>query len=255
MKLLRQFPENSIDLVVTSPPYNIGKEYESVLRLNDYVEWCSSWLQLLHSATSTNGTMWLNLGYLEVPEKAKALPIPYLLWNHIPFYIQQEIVWNYSAGVACKNRFSPRNEKMLWCTKSPENYLFNLDDVRDPNVKYPLQRKNGKLRCNPNGKNPSDVWEISKVTSGENRSSKERTSHPAQYPEELVARCIKASSNRDSIVLDPFLGSGTTLGVAYSLKRPAIGIEIRKDYADIAVQRLLALKRSHAEFLPFATAS
>jgi adenine-specific DNA-methyltransferase len=133
--------------------------------------------------------------------------------------------------------------------------LFNLDDIRDPNVKYPNQKRNGKLRCNPSGKNPSDVWEIAKVTSGENRSSKERTPHPAQYPEELVFRCIRASSDADSLVLDPFLGSGTTLCVASALQRYAIGIELRTDYADIAVERIVSLKRKLNEYLPFAVGS
>ncbi|MFM6250745.1 MAG: site-specific DNA-methyltransferase, partial [Dolichospermum sp.] len=113
-----------------------------------------------------------------------------LLWDKIPFYLIQEIVWNYGAGVAGSKFFSPRNEKFLWYVKNPEAYTFNLDDIRDPNVKYPNQKKNGKIKVNPLGKNPTDVWEFPKVTSGQNRSSKERTPHPAQFPSAVIQRII-----------------------------------------------------------------
>jgi len=101
-----------------------------------------------------------------------------LLWDRSPFYLIQEVVWNYGAGVACRHQFSPRNEKFLWYVKDPNNYLFHLDKI----VKYPNQKKNGKLKCNPLGKNPTDVWQFPKVTSGKKRSSIERTAHPAQFP-------------------------------------------------------------------------
>ena len=100
----------------------------------------------------------------------------------------QEIVWKYGAGVSAKRRLSPRNEKWLFYVKNPDDYTFNLNEIRDPNVKYPNQKKNGKFRCNPLGKNPSDVWEFPKVTTGSNRSSKERTGHPAQFPLSVVLR-------------------------------------------------------------------
>ena len=115
---------------------------------------------------------------------------------------------------------------------------FNLDDIRDPNVKYPNQKKNGKIRVNPLGKNPTDVWEFPKVTSGQNRSSKERTPHPAQFPSAVIQRIIQASSHQNQIVLDPFLGSGTTAMVALDLNRLVIGFEIREDYCDIAANRI-----------------
>jgi adenine-specific DNA-methyltransferase len=127
-------------------------------------------------------------GYLSVPSRTKAIPIPYLLWDRVPFYLIQEIVWNYGSGVAGSKLFSPRNEKFLWYVKDYENYTFNLDEVRDPNVKYPNQKKNGKIKVNPKGKNPTDVWEFPKVTSGKNRSSKERTDHPAQFPVAVIER-------------------------------------------------------------------
>ena len=163
LETLRLLPDESIDLVVTSPPYNIGKEYENVRPLEAYLSWCESWINELHRILKPTGGFWLNLGYLSIPGQAKAIPIPYLLWNRIPFFLVQEIVWNYGAGVAGRRFFSPRNEKFLWYVKNPDHYTFNLDAVRDPNVKYPNQRKHGKLRVNPLGKNPTDVWRFPKV--------------------------------------------------------------------------------------------
>jgi adenine-specific DNA-methyltransferase len=134
--------------------------------------------------------------------------------------------------------FSPRNEKFLWYVKSPEIYTFNLDEIRDPDVKYPNQKKNGKLKCNPLGKNPSDVWILPKVTSGANRSSKERTTHPAQFPEAVIKRIILASSKPGDVILDPFMGSGTTALVASKLGRRVIGFELSSRYIDLIIGRL-----------------
>ncbi|MEB3277993.1 MAG: site-specific DNA-methyltransferase [Lyngbya sp.] len=242
LKLMNQLPENCLGLTVTSPPYNIGKEYESVLSVEDYIAWMAEWIAQVYRCTSTDGAFWLNLGYLSLPNQAKAIPIPYLIWDKVPFYLIQEIVWNYSAGVAGKLFFSPRNEKFLWYVKDANNYTFNLDDVRDPNVKYPNQKKNGKLKCNTKGKNPTDVWQIPKVTSGKNRSSKERTSHPAQFPIQLVSRIILASSNSGDIVFDPFLGSGSTAEAAIRNGRKTIGFEINDLYIDIAIERIKAVR-------------
>ncbi|ECT6552671.1 site-specific DNA-methyltransferase, partial [Salmonella enterica subsp. enterica serovar Senftenberg] len=136
---MRRIPSEIIDLSVTSPPYNIGKEYEDILSVDEYILWCSEWMSELHRLSKKDGSLWLNVGYLEVENKGLAVPIPYLLWDKTEFYLIQEIVWNYSAGVACKKRLSPRNEKILWYVKNPENYKFNLDEIRDPNVKYPNQ--------------------------------------------------------------------------------------------------------------------
>src|SRR5205823_13886759 len=136
--------------------------------------------------------------------------LPYLLWDKWPFFLIQEVVWNYGAGVAAKYSLSPRNEKFLWFVKDPLHYTFNLDEIRDPHVKYPLQKKNGKLRCNTAGKNPSDVWQIAKVTSGTDRASPERAPHPAQFPLDLIQRIVKGFSSRGVAVLDPFVGSGST---------------------------------------------
>lgn len=244
LDLLAKLPEASVPLCVTSPPYNIGKEYESIIGIDRYLDWCQQWITLIHRATTSNGAFWLNLGYLALEGRAKAIPIPYLLWDRVPFYLLQEVVWNYAAGVASRKAFSPRNEKLLWYIKNESEYVFDLDSVRDPNVKYPNQKKNGKLKCNPLGKNPTDVWQIAKVTSGQNRSSKERTPHPAQFPIEMVTRIIKACSVVGDVVIDPFLGSGSSIEAALRTGRQAIGFEINPSYVPIAEKRIQRVLRS-----------
>lgn len=235
---MKALPPGIVDLTITSPPYNIGKEYEQRLKLEEYVNWCAKWIADIHRITVNNGAFWLNVGYCEVPEKGLAVPISYLLWDKTPFYLIQEIVWNYGAGVACRKRLSPRNEKFLWYVKDIESYTFNLDEIRDPDVKYPNQKKNGKLKCNPLGKNPSDVWQIPKVTSGKNRASKERTPHPAQFPIQLIERVIKGASNENDLVLDPFMGSGSVAEAAARDNRYVIGFELESNYIEHAKSRL-----------------
>lgn len=235
---LSALPRAIVDLTVTSPPYNIGKEYESKRDVSAYLDWCEAWIHQTHRVTSAAGAFWLNLGYFDVPGRAKAIPIPYLLWERIPFFLQQEIVWYYGAGVAARKSFSPRNEKFLWYLKDPESYVFNLDAVRDPNVRYPNQKKNGKLKCNPLGKNPTDVWEFPKVTSGRDRASAERTDHPAQFPLAVIDRIVRASSNPGAVVLDPFLGSGTTAEACIGNDRIFVGFELEPRYVRIAERRI-----------------
>lgn len=230
--------EPIIDLTVTSPPYNIGKEYEKIRPVDEYVYWSEEWIDLVYKNTKDNGSFWLNVGYIPIKNKGKAVPLAYLLWDKTNFFMIQELVWNYGAGVASKKSLSPRNEKLIWFVKNQKEYTFNLDDIRDPNVKYPNQKKNGKIRVNPLGKNPSDVWQIPKVTSGKNRSSKERVEHPAQTPIELFKRLILASSNKNELVLDPFIGSGTTAVIAKSLDRYCVGFDLKKDYLDTAIKRI-----------------
>lgn len=246
---MRRMQGGRVNLCVTSPPYNIGKEYERTLDLEEYLDWSATWIQEVHRLVRFDGAFWLNLGYVSKPGRARAVPLPYLLWARVPFFLIQEIVWNYGAGVATKHSFSPRNEKFLWYVKNEQNYVFNLDAVRDPDVKYPNQKKNGRLKCNPLGKNPTDVWAIPKVTSGADRASQERTDHPAQFPVAVIERIIKACSNEGDIVLDPFMGSGSTAEVALALGRHVIGFEVSPLYIDLAENRLERFMKRRAQDL------
>ncbi|MCG7296770.1 site-specific DNA-methyltransferase [Corynebacterium afermentans] len=253
LNFLESYSGVPFDLTVTSPPYNIGKSYENKITLEEYLSWSTTWIRSVWDHTAEAGSFWLNVGYTPIHPGGKAVPLPYLLWNVSDFYLIQEVVWNYGAGVAGKKFFSPRNEKFLWYVKNAHDYVFNLDDVRDPNVKYPRQFKNGRLKVNPKGKNPSDVWQFPKVTSGKNRSSKERAPHPAQFPEAVIDRIIKASSNPGQVVFDPFMGSGTTAVVASRLGRKVIGVEIHEQYCEISVQRYLrAIEENQQIAMPIA---
>ncbi len=236
-----------VALTVTSPPYNIGKDYEEKTPCHRFVDWCTRWLDRVYRVTKENGALWLNLGYFEVPGRGLCVPIAYLLWDRSAFYLLQEVVWHYSAGVSTRKRLSPRNEKWLFYVKNPKAYTFNLDDIRDPNVKYPNQKKNGRYRCHPLGKNPSDVWHYPKVTTGKKRSSRERTDHPAQFPLGVVERIVRASSNPGDIVLDPFAGSCSTGIAACGLGRIFVGLEIRRDYCEMSVRRFKAFEEERRQ--------
>ena len=247
----KSLPSTIFDLVITSPPYNIGKEYESIIPIEEYVEWTNGWATETCRLIADGGSLLLNLGYVSVDAKGRAVPLPYLLWDRIPLYLNQEIIWNYSAGVACKNYLSPRNEKILWYVKDKDNYVFNLDAIRDPNVKYPNSKRHGKSRVNTLGKNPSDVWEIAKVTTGTDRSSAERTAHPCQFPTDLIDRLVLGFSHEGAIVFDPFVGSGTTIESCIKHNRYCIGFEIREDYCDIATKRIKEYRKQTAQTLIF----
>jgi adenine-specific DNA-methyltransferase len=253
LKELERLPKSFISLTITSPPYNIGKEYEVVTAYEQYLDWSESWIRKVYENTAPNGAFWLNLGYFDLPGRAKALPIAYCLWNRVPFFLLQEIVWHYGAGVSTKKMLCPRNEKLLFYVKNAAEYTFNLDAIRDPDVKYPTQKKNGKLKCNPLGKNPGDVWYVPKVTSGTDRASPERTPHPAQFPLALIERVVKVSSNEGDVVLDPFMGSGTTAEACVRNGRKFVGFELKESYCQIAAQRLRSLDAQSR--LDFAAAS
>ena len=251
-KALSMLKDACFSSTITSPPYNIGKSYEEIMPLNDYLKWLENISDHIYRLTKPDGNYLLNIGYLSIPEKGHAIPISYLLWDKSPFYLNQEIVWHYEAGVSAKRYLSPRNEMILWYVKDKDNFTFNLDAIRDPNVKYPNQKKNGRLRCNTIGKNPSDVWDIAKVTSGKDRSSEERTAHPAQFPEDLIKRLILGFTNAEDLILEPFLGSGTVGAVSVELNRRFVGFEIDTSYCEIAKKRIFRKIQERESMLAFS---
>lgn len=185
-----------------------------------------------------NGSIAFQLG--NYVDKGRVIPLDCLLFDKffssglIP---RNRIIWTFGHGLHCKNRFSGRHETILWFTKS-DKYTFNLDPVRVPQ-KYPAKKhykgeKKGQLSGNPLGKNPSDVWEITNVKN----NHPEKTEHPCQYPIDLVNRLVLAMSNEGGIVLDPFMGSGTTAVAARNNNRQFIGFEIEQKYVEIANRRL-----------------
>lgn len=237
-EILPLLEPGSIDLVLTSPPYNIGKEYERRIDGASYLNFQSEVIENAVSLVTQDGSICWQVG--NMVNKGEIVPIEYMLWpvfSRHGLHLRNRIIWTFGHGLHSTRRLSGRHEAALWFTKS-DTYTFNLDDVRVPSL-YPNKRhykgpKKGELSGNPLGKNPGDVWSIPNVK----HNHPEKTDHPCQFPEAFVERLILALTNPRDIVLDMFSGSGTTLAVARSLGRRAIGIELEEKYCEIAVKRL-----------------
>jgi adenine-specific DNA-methyltransferase len=249
--LLHSLPKEPIfDLVVTSPPYNIGKSYEKKTPLEDYLKWQERIIDLIIPRLSDTGSLCWQVGnYVDnghiVPLDIEFAPI----FKKHGLSLRNRIIWHFGHGLHNKRRFSGRYEVVLWYTKS-DNYVFNLDAVRIPS-KYPGKRhfkgpKAGQLSGNPAGKNPEDVWAIPNVKS----NHIEKTDHPCQFPVGLIERLILALTNEGDIVFDPFAGVGSA-GVAAALhRRRFVGTEIVPEYVSIATKRIKQALLGQAQYRP-----
>ncbi|MCD4811391.1 site-specific DNA-methyltransferase [bacterium] len=250
LKNLIKFEDNKFDLIITSPPYNVGKEYEVNKSIDKYLEEQDEVIEELVRVTSSCGSICWQIG--NYVDKGEVFPLDifyYQIFKKYGLKLRNRIIWHFGHGLHASNRFSGRYETILWFTKS-DDYIFNLDDVRIP-AKYPGKRhfkgpKKGQLSGNPKGKNPSDIWEIiirdwdKELWNIPNVKSNhpEKTEHPCQYPVELVERCILALTNeKESWVLDPYAGVGSTLIAAIKNNRNVIGIEKKQTYVNIAKKR------------------
>ena len=238
LDLLPTLPPGSMKLIVTSPPYNLGKEYERRLSLDEYLRQQQQVIELCHRALHAQGSICWQVGnYVDnseiIPLDVKLFP----LFESLGMHMRNRIVWQFGHGLHSSKRFSGRYEVIMWFTKS-NDYTFNLDPVREPQ-KYPDKKyfkgpKRGQLSGNPLGKNPSDVWEIPNVKA----NHIEKTEHPCQFPVELVERLVLALTNPGDWVLDPFLGTGTTAVAALMHQRRAVGAELVERYVEIARERI-----------------
>jgi len=229
---LKEFVQpTTIDLIVTSPPYNARKEYETRLTLDKYKYFAENWTKEITRILKPNGSFWLNIGYMKLG-KNETLPLTYLYHSVINIPMIQEIVWHYEGGMSYKKRFTHRTERWQWYSKNPDKIIFNLDDIRDNNLNKTFDKRN-----HPLGKNPTDYWYFDRVVSGTGKT-KEKTNHPCQFPKKMINRIILACSNVNQIVLDPFSGSGTTALVCKDLNRKFIGIEISEAYCKLAIDRI-----------------
>jgi adenine-specific DNA-methyltransferase len=176
---MADIPDGSVDLTVTSPPYNIGKAYEKRSSMQEYMEMITPIISECCRITRDGGSIFFQLG--NYVDKGAIMPLDMVMWPLFDAHgmaLRNRIVWTFGHGLHCKNRFSGRYEVILWMTKG-DNYTFNLDDVRVPS-KYPMKRhykgpKAGQFSGNPLGKNPSDVWDISNVK----HNHPEKTAHHA----------------------------------------------------------------------------
>lgn len=243
LELLATLPSESMQLIVTSPPYNLGKEYEKRATLSEYVTQQARVISECIRVLSPSGSICWQVGNFVKNGEIVPLDIPLFgLFRDAGMKCRNRIVWQFAHGLHASKRFSGRYEVILWFTKS-DDYLFTLDPVRVPqkypNKKYFRGPKKGQLSGNPLGKNPGDVWDIPNVKA----NHVEKTVHPCQFPVELVERLVLSMTNVDDWVLDPFMGVGSTAIAALINGRRVAGSEIMPDYVEIARKRIRDAER------------
>jgi adenine-specific DNA-methyltransferase len=250
LETLRALPDAFAKLIITSPPYNIGKEYEKTTALNQYLVALTPAIEQMIRVLSPEGSLCWQVG--NYVQEGEIFPLDiyfYQLFKARGLKLRNRIIWHFEHGLHASKRFSGRYETLLWFTKG-DTYTFNLDAVRVPS-KYPGKThfkgdKRGQPSGNPLGKNPSDIWHIvvqdweTALWNIPNVKSNhpEKTIHPCQFPIELVERCVLALTNEDDWVLDPFSGVGSALLAAIKHDRRAIGCEKEEEYIRIASQRI-----------------
>lgn len=262
LSALRKIEDEKFDLIITSPPYNVGKSYETKTSIEKYLETQDEIISELIRTLSKKGSICWQVG--NYVDKGEIFPLDiyyYQIFKKYGLKLRNRIIWHFGHGLHASNRFSGRYETILWFTKS-DDYIFNLDNVRVPS-KYPGKLhfkgdKKGTPSGNPLGKNPSDIWEIiandweTAMWDIPNVKSNhpEKTTHPCQFPIELVERCVLALTDESSWVLDPFAGVGTTVIASIKNNRNAIGIEKEEEYCDIAKERINELKEGNLKMRP-----
>lgn len=240
IELLQGTPDEHVQLIVTSPPYNIGKSYEKTQGLSQYLTFQSRVISECARVLHRSGSICWQVGnYVNNGEIVPLDILFYDLFRHKGFKLRNRIIWAYDHGLHSTHRFSGRYETILWFTKS-DDYYFELDSIRIPqlwpNKKHFKGPKKGQLSGNPLGKNPSDVWTITQVKN--NHPEKIKGGHPCQFPIELVQRCIRSMTRPGEIVLDPFGGVATTIIAAIKNTRIGMGAEIDREYHKIGQKRI-----------------
>lgn len=245
-----QVPDNSVALVVTSPPYNLGKAYENRISIEQYLKKQSELIAHIYRVLREDGSICWQVG--NFVENGEVYPLDilyYPIFKEMGLKLRNRIIWRFGHGLHASKRFSGRYETIMWFTKS-DSYVFNLEPVRVP-AKYPGKRhfkgpNKGTPSGNPLGKNPSDVWDIlahdweELVWDIPNVKSNhpEKTNHPCQFPIELVGRCVLALTNEGDWVFDPYMGVGSALVAALMHGRRAMGCEKELAYVEIAHRRI-----------------
>ncbi len=265
---MKKQKDSTIKLIITSPPYNIGKEYETVTSLKQYLEKIEPIIAESVRTLSDDGSICWEVGNYIDPVTKEVYPLDiyyYEIFKKYRMQLRNRIIWHFGHGLQCEKRFSGRYETILWFSKT-DNYTFNLDDVRIPS-KYPGKKSykgenKGKLSGNPKGKNPEDVWQATierlyddwerQIWDVPNVKSNhpEKTIHPCQFPIELVERCVLALTNENDIVYDPFAGVGSTLLAALKNNRRAFGTELMQEYIDIGLERIDTLSKDELKTRP-----
>lgn len=238
LAFMRPLPDGMMHLIVTSPPYNIGKRYERRSPLDAYIKDQAQVISECVRLLSGHGSLCWQVG--NHVDGGEIFPLDiflYPIFREHGLKLRNRIIWHFEHGLHCSKRFSGRYETILWFTKS-DDYTFNLDPVRVPS-KYPGKKyfkgpKAGQLSGNPLGKNPSDIWLIPNVK----HNHVEKTAHPCQFPVELVERLVLSMTNEGDNVFDPYMGVGSTVVAATKNGRSGYGCDIDKEFVDIAWERV-----------------
>jgi adenine-specific DNA-methyltransferase len=241
LKFMRSLDSGSMKLIVTSPPYNIGKDYEKRTTNEIYIEQQTAAIAEAVRLLHPEGSICWQVG--NHIDDGEVFPLDIILYQKFKDHglkLRNRIVWTFGHGLHCQKRFSGRHETILWFTKG-DDYTFNLDPIRIPS-KYPDKKhfkgpKRGEVSGNPLGKNPSDVWDIPNVKS----NHVEKLDHPCQFPVGLVERLVLGLTDEGDSVLDPYLGVGSSAVAALKNGRSAYGCDVMKDYIDIAEARVESL--------------
>src|SRR5690348_12560245 len=240
-KLLRQVPDEAIQLIITSPPYNVGKSYESKQSLAGYLAEQEPVIEQCARVLATSGSLCWQVGsYIEKGRAGSIVPLDIALYPLFVKYglkMRNRIIWHFEHGLHCTKRLSGRYETIIWFTKS-DDYYFDVDPVRVPQ-KYPGKKhykgpKAGQYSANPLGKNPGDLWIIPNVK----HNHPEKTLHPCQFPVELIERLVLALTNPGDWVLDPYMGVGTTPAAAVRQGRRGAGCDVVAEYVAVARERV-----------------
>ncbi len=224
IKWLKECSLNTFDLIIADPPYNVGKDYETMvdsINKKEYLEFLNEWTSEAVRTLKPFGTIYTFMGFRFISYLYD------ILENRCGLYFNSWISWYYTQGQGKRRGFSPRHDDILMFTKHPKKYTFNLDNIRVPQKTY---RSINNMR----GANPGDVWEFSHI----HYCQGNRQDHPTQKPEGLIERMVLASSCEGDDVLDPFSGSGTTLRVCQQLNRNCLGLEMNPNYVDMTKKRL-----------------
>lgn len=265
LDVLKTFEDGEFKLIMTSPPYNVGKEYEVKESIEKYLEGQQQIIDELIRVLHPQGSICWQVG--NFIEKGEVFPLDIFYYNIFKsrgLFLRNRIIWQFGHGLHSSKKFSGRYETILWFTKS-EEYTFNLDSVRVP-AKYPGKKhfkgpNKGQYSSNPKGKNPSDIWEIV-LNDWENEiwnipnvkaNHKEKTEHPCQYPIELVERCVLALTNSEDWILDPYAGVGSTILACLKNERNVVGIEKVKKYRDIGLERIHQYEQGELKFRSIGT--
>lgn len=238
LAFMGDMPDGRFKLIVTSPPYNIGKSYETRSPLESYLENQKKVIkECVRILDDTGSICWQVGNYVKNGEIVPLDTILYPIFRNQGLKLRNRIIWRFGHGLHCTKRLSGRYETINWWTKS-DNYTWHLDPIRIP-VKYPNKKhfkgpNIGKLSCNPKGKNPSDVWEIPNVKS----NHVEKTIHPCQFPVELVERLVLSMTDPGDTVFDPYVGVGSSVIAAVKNDRIGYGCDVSSEYIKIAQDRI-----------------